>query len=348
MHAHDDPNEVTFVATTVLKRDALSETFAGHAEGEPARKLVLRQLSGLPFWSRWLAWRLARREVRGLAAVQGIVGVPTLIRVDRDGILRGWSEGTPLNIARTADEVWYRDARRLLRDLRRRGVTHNDLAKPQNWLLCPDGGAGVIDFQLTRVHRSRGRLFRAMAYEDLRHLQKQRWRYAKASMGPTAIRIMRTRSGPSQLWRRTGKRAYMFLTRKLFNWSDGEGTEHAATREGPAVRDALMADARIRDVSVSPVPLPGRTVGLYAFVETDLPKRAIKAAPIVAFVQPVAALPRRGGAVCTDILELIAMNRLDELELMLEREPELRATTAPIRDARLNFSDRVLRGHEAG
>ena len=157
--------DIRFVSTTVLKRDAFSETFSGHDEAMPERKLVLRRLSGLPVWSRWFAWILARREIRGLKAVQGIEGVPDLLRVDRDGILRGWSEGTPLNIARPDDLAWYADARRLLRALRARKITHNDLAKPQNWLMRPDGGAGVIDFQLTWVHRRRNWLYRVMAYE---------------------------------------------------------------------------------------------------------------------------------------------------------------------------------------
>ena len=262
--------DIRFVPTTVLKRDAFSETFSGHPEGRPDQKLVLRKLSGLPLWSRWIGWVLARREIRGLKAVQGIEGVPELIRVDRDGILRGWSEGTPLNVARPAEPEWYADARRLLRAFRARGVTHNDLAKPQNWLLRPDGGAAVIDFQLTRVHRRRGWLYRFMAYEDMRHLQKQRWRYCRDQMGPKARRVFRSRSGPAWLWRKTGKRAYVFITRTIFNWSDGEGQVHGAQSAMPALRDALIADPRVRDVALSVIARPGRSVGLYAFVEGDL------------------------------------------------------------------------------
>ena len=338
-----------FVSETVLKRDAFSETFSGHLAGAPDRKLVLRRLSGLPVWSRWFAWLLARREIRGLRAVEGIEGVPEIIRVDRDGILRNWSEGTPLNIARPSDPHWYADARRLLREFRARRVTHNDLAKPQNWLLRPDGGAAVIDFQLTRVHRRRNWLYRVMAYEDMRHLQKQRWRYCPETMGPKARRLLRARSGPAQLWRDTGKRAYVFVTRKLFNWSDGEGTAPEVARTIPSLRAELLGDPRMRDVALCPVPLPGRSVGLYAFVEGALTADEARArAPSLAFVQMVEELPRDGDAVRTDILELIAMNRLDELEIILARDEALRAVVAPIRDARLNFSDRVLRGRERG
>ena len=132
-----------FVPETVLKRDAFSETVTGHMAGAPDRRLALRKLDALPMWSRPVAWILARREVRALRTVQGIEGVPQLLRVDRTGILRGWSEGTPLQLARPTSAAFYRDARRLLRDLRRRGVTHNDIAKPQNWLMTPEGRAAL-------------------------------------------------------------------------------------------------------------------------------------------------------------------------------------------------------------
>jgi len=345
-----EARDIRFVSTTVLKRDVFSETFSGHAEGAPSEKMVLRQLSGLPLYSRWFAWILARREIKALRAVQGIEGVPKLIRVDRDGILRGWSEGTPLNIAKPKHAAWYADARRLLRALRARNITHNDLAKPQNWLMRPDGGAAVIDFQLTRVHRRRGWLYRVMAYEDMRHLQKQRWRYAPETMGPLARRLLRRRSGPAQLWRDTGKRAYVFVTRKIFNWSDGEGAAPEVTRAIPEIRAALLADPRIRAVALSLVPLPGRSVGLYAFVEGEASQAEVSklAAPArLAFVHKVAVLPRdETGAPRQDILDLIAMNRLDELEIVLSQAPELRAEVSTICDDRLNFSDRVLRGSE--
>ncbi|MBF9029597.1 serine/threonine protein kinase [Rhodobacterales bacterium HKCCE3408] len=342
-------SDITFEAGTVLKRDAFSETVSG--TGPDGQKLVLRKLSGLPWYSRWFAWVLARREIRGLRAVQGIEGAPELLRVDRDGLLRDWTAGTPLNLARPSDPAWFRDARRLLRDMHRRGVTHNDLAKPQNWLMRPDGGAAVIDFQLARVHRRRGRLFRVMAYEDIRHLLKQKRRYADHLLTPTQRRILNQRSLPGRLWRKTGKRFYKFVTRKIFNWSDGEGTEHLARKAGPEVRAEILKDTRVRDVALVPVPLPARNVGLYGFAETGLSQsqlRALMPVARVAFLQPVEALPRTDGAVRDDVLQLIAMNRLDELEILLDREPELRATAEPIRDGRLNFSDRVMRGREAG
>ncbi|MEO0772964.1 MAG: serine/threonine protein kinase, partial [Pseudomonadota bacterium] len=61
-------------------------------------------------------------------------------------------------------------------------------------------------------------------------------------------------------------------------------------------------------------------------------------------IQPVKVLPRgEHGAVRLDALQLIAANRLDELELLMDREPELRAVLEPIVATRLNLTDRVFK-----
>ena len=146
-----------FVPETVLKRDLFSETRKGHFAGETRAPMIRRIVTAAPFWSRPIGWVLARREIAVLRAVDGMTGVPQLHSVDRDGLYRSWTEGTPLHLARPADPAWYRDAHRLLREFRRRGITHNDLAKPQNWLMTPDGRAAVIDFQLANAASPQGR-----------------------------------------------------------------------------------------------------------------------------------------------------------------------------------------------
>jgi RIO-like serine/threonine protein kinase len=161
----------SFVTDTIFKRDIFSETVAGRFEDDAdGQRIVFRNIAATPLWSRALARLLARRERRALKAVDGIEGVPRLLAVVREGHYRTWIDGTPLHFSHPGDSQYYRDARRLLRDLRRHGITHNDLAKPQNWLARPDGTAAVIDFQLASIHRRRGLIFRLMAYEDLRHM----------------------------------------------------------------------------------------------------------------------------------------------------------------------------------
>lgn len=336
-----------FVPETVLKRDAFSETVTGHMAGAPDRRLALRKLDALPMWSRPVAWILARREVRALRTVQGIEGVPQLLRVDRTGILRGWSEGTPLQLARPTSAAFYRDARRLLRDLRRRGVTHNDIAKPQNWLMTPEGRAAVIDFQLASVHRRRGKLFRVMAREDLRHLLKQKRAFAPELLVPSELRMLSSKALPARMWMATAKPLYNYVTRRLLNWSDGEGTEDRLDRDGPPIRAALEADAGVSGHFITTYALPSQGVGVYVFAETAMPQAGLRALVPEAhadLVQPVQTLPRDAtGAPRADLLSLVAANRLDELEVALSREPGLRPVMAPIVAGRLNLTDRILR-----
>jgi len=53
----------SFVVTAILKRDIFSETRLGYFENAPERRVVRRVVSASPWWSRPLAWILARREI---------------------------------------------------------------------------------------------------------------------------------------------------------------------------------------------------------------------------------------------------------------------------------------------
>jgi hypothetical protein len=335
-----------FVSETVLKRDVFSETRKGHLADDPETPVIRRIVSAAPWWSRPLAWVLARREIAALEAVRGIEGTPQLLATDRDGLVRSWSDGAPLHLARPATREWYRDAERLLRQLRQKGLTHNDLAKPQNWLMTPDGRAAVIDFQLASRHRRRGALYRLMAYEDFRHLLKQKRAFAPHLMTPTATRILARRSLPSRLWMASGKKVYNLITKGLFHWSDGEGTGDRIDNEGPAIVAALKRRPGVADVALTLYPLPKKGVGIYAFVEMRAapPQEGLAAYAATAdLVQPVSALPRgAGGAPRLDLLQLIAMNQMTELEEATKGDPALRATVDTIAAGRLNFSDRRI------
>lgn len=342
-----------FVSDTVFKRDVFSETRSGHFADRPDQRIARRIVSASPLWSRPLAWMLARREIRALRRVAAVDGTPNLIKVDADGLFRSWTEGTPLHLARPAEVRWYRDARRLLRDMRRLGITHNDLAKPQNWLMLPDGNAAVIDFQLASCHRRRGRLYKLMAYEDLRHCLKQKRAFAPELMTPMEKRILARKSLPSRIWMATGKKIYNLITRGLFSWSDGEGTGDRIDREGPAILKFLRADPDHRDAALSLYPLPRKGVGIYAFVETDakiLDLAALNAGihtvdpdAQIDLVQPVAALPRHeDGSIRDDILRLIAMNQITELDTLLQREPAIATTVRAIVSERQNWTDRRI------
>lgn len=343
-----DPQSLPdFVVQAVLKRDVFSETRAGHFIDAPETRIVRRIVTASPWWSRPLAWFLAKREIKGLKKVRGVVGVPQLIAVDKDGLFRSWSEGTPLHLARPNRAEFYKSAHKILRQMRRMGITHNDLAKPQNWLMTPEGEASIIDFQLASTHKRRGALYRYFAYEDFRHLIKQKNSFAPNLLTPTEKRILKNRSWPSRLWLKTGKRVYNFLTKGVFNWSDGEGTGDRIQEQGTTIRAMLKVEPRIRDIAFSLYTLPAKGVGLYVFVETDdLNEKDIRAllkGQKVELLQPVKQLPRfSDGTVRDDILKLIAINEMSDLEALIEREPDIALLIKAIADHRLNFTDRRM------
>ena len=341
-----------FISTAILKRDVFSETHKGYLQDRSADPVIRRIVSAAPWWSRPVARWLARREIRALDAVKGIAGTPELLRVDADGLLRRWCEGTPLHLARPADPAWYRDARRLLLEMRRRGVTHNDIAKPQNWLLLPDGSAGVIDFQLASLHRRRGRLFRIMAYEDRRHLIKQKRAFAPHLLTAREKRILARRSLPSRIWFATFKPVYNLVTRGLLRWSDGEGTQDRIDLEGPGISSAFMQHPAVTDVALTVCPLPRKGIGLYAFVEAP---EGVDAAELeklqrlcmrrggADLIHPLPRMPRYAdGSPRDDLLRLIAMNQMTELDALVSREPDLADLAHDIAAGRRNFTDRRL------
>jgi len=205
---------------TELKRDHFgSITLERDAHG--AR--IVRDADAASVGLRWLARLVARREARALALLAGVPGVPALLRFDGRRVERGYIDGAAMDAARPRDRAYFRAAHRLLRTLRARGVSHNDLAKEANWLVTSAGEPAVVDLQLAHVHRDpRGTWFRLLAREDLRHLLKHKRTYCPEYLTPTERRLLARRSWPSRLWRATGKRVYIVVARRLLGWEDNE------------------------------------------------------------------------------------------------------------------------------
>ncbi len=204
----------------LLKSDLLGSVWLSHEGG---RALVLRDTRGARWWLGWLARRLCRRESRALARLDGLPGTPRLVGADRAGLRREWIEGRPMQVARPRNADYYRAARQLLAALHRRGVAHNDLAKEPNWLVTPTGAPAIVDFQLALVSHKRGRLFRSLAREDLRHLLKHKRTYCGDRLTARERRILARPAAVSRLWMATAKPVYTFVTRRLLGWADREG-----------------------------------------------------------------------------------------------------------------------------
>ena len=147
----------------------------------------------------------------------------------------------------------------------------------------------------------------------------------------------------------TGKRVYLWVTRGLFRFTDREGGGPRLVNDAPVIAARLRSHPHVRDVEV--VAFPDRRVGtgLYAFIEgkPGADERAIRAAlerssgtSAPERLQLVEALPRHAdGSVRVEILQLIAMNQLDQLDTLTATEAE-RTIVAQIVADRRNLRDR--------
>lgn len=335
----------------ILKRDIFSTVERGLFVTDKGEvEAVLRRIDCVPWWTAGIARHFLKREARALA-IAGRHGIaPSLLFTGRRILVRSWIDGLPLHIARpTGDVRYFRSGKMALLRLHRAGVTHNDLAKEQNWLRTPDGRAMLTDFQLATRFSGRHRLYRIAAYEDLRHLLKHKRRYAPESLSPAERNVLARKSWPTLIWMATGKRVYYMVTRGLLNFTDREGGGPRLVNDAPAVAERLKNHPGVRDVAVVAFPDRRTGTGLYAFVESDAASDTV----LIDFVaselgrtkaperlQVVTALPRNaGGEIRTEILQLVAMNQVDLIDPLIASEAE-RKVVARIIAGRQNLRDR--------
>jgi len=204
----------------LLKKDVFGTI---EAVSGPGGRYVRRDCGNTLPIARWIARRLLAREAAALAAADGVAGVPALLRRERDVLDREFIDGRPMQEGRPGDPDYFRQAAWIVRKLHRHGIVHNDLAKEPNFLVTPDGRPAIVDFQLSWCRSDRGRLFRILAHEDIRHLLKHKRQYCPAALTAREIAILASPSLLTQVWRRTVKPVYLFVTRRLMGWRDREG-----------------------------------------------------------------------------------------------------------------------------
>src|SRR5436853_4419569 len=335
----------------LLKRDVFSTVERGRFRDDDGEvDAVLRRLDEVPWWSFLLARHLFARETHALALAKGLDVGPELLWAGRRALVRSFVDGVALHLAKPhGDLAYFRSAKVALGRLRRAGICHNDLAKEQNWLVGRDGLAYVTDFQLAACFARRGRLYRILAYEDLRHLLKHKRSYAPEALTPSERKILAKKSFAASLWLATGKKVYRAITRGLFNFRDREGGGKRLVNDAPVLAALIRKNPAVRDTAIVAFADRRAGVGLYAFVEADqvsLEKElhdqlsAAKGTKPPEHIQVVHALPRdAAGRPRTEILQLVAMNQLDLIEPMM-RNDEDRAFLRDILDSRKNLRDR--------
>jgi predicted Ser/Thr protein kinase len=335
----------------LLKRDLFSTVERGRfRQPDGDVDAVLRRIDQVPWWSSIPARHLFRRERRALALARGLDVAPELLWAGRQALVRGFINGLALHLARPhGDAAYFRSAKQALYRLHRAGICHNDLAKEQNWLRGSDGRAYVTDFQLAACFRTRSRLFRIAAYEDLRHLLKLKRSYAPQALTPKERKILARKSLVASVWFATGKQVYRAITRGLFNFTDREGGGRRLVNDAPVLTDLIRKNPDVRDAAIVAFADRLSGVGLYAFVEADRTSLEIQLRGELAaakgpkppeHIQVVPALPRdAAGKPRTEILQLVAMNQLDLIELMITGDAD-HAFLKSIMESRKNLHDR--------
>ncbi len=210
--------------TTALKHDALGTIRLVEASGV---SFIERDTRTARRGLRWLSRHLARREATTLRILAATEGVPKLVGFDGQVVRRTFLSGSPLYETAALPHAYFANALRVLRTLHCAGIAHNDLAKEANWICGSDGRAGIVDFQLALASRRRGRLFRGLAYEDLRHWLKHKRTYEPNRLTARQRMMLATPTCGTRVWRSVWKPLYRAFTRRVLGWRD---------RTGPAER----------------------------------------------------------------------------------------------------------------
>ncbi|XUM20952.1 serine/threonine protein kinase [Bradyrhizobium oligotrophicum S58] len=335
----------------LLKRDVFSTVERGRFKSEAGDvDAVLRRLDEVPWWSFVLARHLFARERKALMGAKGLNAGPDLLWAGDRALVRGFINGVALHLAKPHGNVaYFRSAKQMMRRLHRAGITHNDLAKEQNWLVGHDGHCYVTDFQLAACFESRSRLFRIAAYEDLRHLLKHKRSYTPEALTPKERKILARKSLFARVWLMTGKKVYRAITRGIFNFTDREGGGRRLVNDAPVLMDMIRKNPAVRDAAIVAFADRRTGVGLYAFVEGEQPTletqlqnelASAKGPKPPEHIQVVHALPRdASGRPRTELLQLVAMNQIDLIEPMLTSDSD-RAFLKDILDSRKNLRDR--------
>jgi hypothetical protein len=349
----DDAKQLAarWIEGVLLKRDVFSTVERGRFRSDRGEvDAVLRRLDQVPWWSFVLARHLFARERKALTLAKGLDVGPELLWVGDRVLVRGFIDGVALHLAKPrGDLAYFRSAKAALRRLHRAGICHNDLAKEQNWLRGVDGRAYLTDFQLAACFKTRNRMFKIAAYEDLRHLLKHKRSYAPDALTPKERNILARKSLVARVWLMTGKKVYRAITRGLFNFTDREGGGRRLVNDAPVLLDLIRRNPEVRDTAIVAFADRRSGVGLYAFVEADRATleaqlrnelAAAKGPKPPEHIQVVHALPRNAdGKPRTEILQLVAMNQLDLIEPMMASETD-RAFLKDILEQRKNLRDR--------
>jgi RIO-like serine/threonine protein kinase len=221
-----------FQQQKTLKQDAFGSIEKGIFVSAIGEKIpAIRRMYTANIWLKPLARCLAANEKKALMRLaivsQKTQQIPQLLQTGKNYHIRSYIEGDSMHrVSSQLSREFFIEAKKLLKTLRRAGVCNNDLAKEANWLITSDKNLPALtDFQLARCfNNSRNKLFLSLCREDLRHILKHKRKYYQR-MTAMEQTILRKKAMISQIWMKTGKKLYLFVTRKILKWPEREGPE---------------------------------------------------------------------------------------------------------------------------
>ncbi len=178
----------TYEQETLFKRDFYAATGLYRCRPERGQidspsRVLLKIYHTDPFLFLpldWLGRWLCRREAFFLETLAGIAGIPRLFaRHGESGLVREYVPGVNLRqFQQTAvpGADFFPRLFAILAAVHERGLSHNDLHKPENILVRPDGNPVLIDFQIATSFHTRlpfvKRTMRYMQAMDRYHVMK--------------------------------------------------------------------------------------------------------------------------------------------------------------------------------
>jgi serine/threonine protein kinase len=178
------------VTITLMKRQGWAKADIKKLTSD-GTNAILKDFADKTAFARWLGRRQISREIKALARLKGIPGVPSSIgEVGPCGLLLEMVTGEPVTRwrrrSRAEIEPMFIRLTRLVDAIHARGVAHLDLRKRDNVLISADGAPSIIDFNAS-IKLVPGGLAARLFFPMLRAIDRSALLKWKAHLLPEAL-----------------------------------------------------------------------------------------------------------------------------------------------------------------